>query len=667
MHPNEERGMKRTVTITGISLVLLSCAGETGRSGPEPSLVVDDSSGVIVGGGMPSPDGTRLAFARSVSGKSAIFVAAPDGSNPVQLTHGVWDYEPWWSPDGKWIAYYAESPDFDLFVVSADGGEPRPLSSGPSRDSPRGWLRDGSGIVAVRARQGDDHVIVVPLDGGAARRLGPEMPGHQHGSVSPDGTKFGFDIHQGGGDATVWVQEMAGGEPRQLTTENLENTSAPLMWSPDSRSLAYTSRRTGTTDIWVVDVASGEKRQLTSDVRNDFSARWSPDGRWIAFLSDRGGQTDVWVVSAAGGDAVRVTNDRALEVNPRWSPDGRSLYYGRFQTGTELMLLPTDSGAGRTLLSWPGHVIESPVVSPDGRTILFDSDRSGNSDIWSFSLSGGEPAPFAVSPLNDRAPVYSPDGSQVVFLSDRAGSPDLWIVPAAGGAPRQLTEGPANDGVADWSPDGKSIVFVSNRGGPGGDLWVVPAAGGEPTRLTQGNVRPTGVEWAADGTYIYFTGERSGGGQELYRIAASGGRPQALGAKPGIGNAKLSPDGSQLAYSSFEGGWAFLDVIAAAGGVPRRLTTQTEGVFHPWAVWSPDGSFLVVHALDLEANRDAIDLWTVRIADGSWRRLTRTLMASEGVAGFTADGQMVVAATTARTQVMNVVVTELLGRAPETP
>lgn len=44
-----------------------------------------------------------------------------DGSNPVRLTHGVWDSNPLWSPDGQWIAYTAESPDFDLMLVSASG------------------------------------------------------------------------------------------------------------------------------------------------------------------------------------------------------------------------------------------------------------------------------------------------------------------------------------------------------------------------------------------------------------------------------------------------------------------------------------------------------------------------------------------------------------------
>ena len=660
--------MTRSLLLAGITLSLIACSGETVRSGPEPAMIVDDSLGILVSGGIPSPDGSRIAFAQTVAGKSAIFVAAADGSNPKRLSHGVWDFEPWWSPDGKWIAYYGESPDFDLFLVSADSGEPRLLSGGPPRDSPRGWTADGSGIIANRSRQGNDHTVLVPVDGGPVRRLGPVMEGDLHGKLSPDGTRFAFDLHSGGG-ATVWVQDSAGSGPaRQLTTENLENLAPALAWSPDSRFVTYTSRRTGTTDIWIADVISGETRQLTNDVRNDFNPRWSPDGRWIAFLSDRGGQTDVWVMPAAGGDALRVSNDRAIETNPRWSPDGRSIYYGSGRNDTEIALLPLGGGAARTLLSWPGVSVSSAEVSPDGRTILFESDRSGNPDIWSLPVAGGEPAPFAVSPLNDGNPKYSADGSQVLFNSGRAGSPDLWIMPAGGGEPRQLTQGPASDGDAAWSPDGTTIVFVSDRGGPGGDLWLVPAAGGEPTRLTQGNLRPVTVEWSPDGKQIYFVGDRADGGKDLYRIAANGGKPQALGAKPGANNSKLSPDGSQLSYSSFEGGWAFVDLISATGGAPRRLTTQTEGVFQPRAVWSPDGTSLVVHGLDLEGNRDALDLWTVRISDGSWQRLTSTRMTSEFVAGFTPDGQIVMGVVANRNQIMKVEVADLLaGAGPERP
>jgi Tol biopolymer transport system component len=656
--------MTRLAALAGVVLMSTACTDSSAPPGPEPRVVVDDSLGTIVGGGILSPDGTRLAFARTVAGKSAIWVSAADGSNQVQLSHGVWDWDPWWSPDGRWIAYHSESPDYDVLVVSVDGGEPKLVVTGPAVERPRGWLADGSAVLVARSGQGDEVTLVAPLNGDPPRRLGPPMAGNQHVAFSPDQTRLAFDVHQGGGDATIWVQDGNGGEPRQLTTENLENAAVPYMWSPDGKFVAYTSRRTGTRDIYIADVSSGESRQLTNDVRDDYQARWSPDGKWIAFLSDRGGQTDLWVVLSAGGNATRVTNDLAIEVNPRWSPDGRSLMYTRSQGDVELAMMPSDGGAARRLLSWPGYGITSAVLSPDDNTVLFSSDRSGNADVWSIPVSGGEPVPFAASPLADDTPIFSPDGSQVLFRSDRAGSSDLWVVAAAGGEPRQLTDGPSNEAQEAWSPDGKSILFASDRGGAGGDLWVVPAAGGEPTRLTHDNVRPVTPEWSPDGRQIFYAGERAGGGRDIYRIPASGGKPQPLGANRNIGNSHLSKDGSQLSYSSFEGGWAFVDVIPATGGTPRRLTTEKEYVFQPWTVWSPDGAYLLVHNLDLEGNRDLLDLWTVQLSDGTWKQLTRTARASETLFAFTKDGkQMLVGIGSVRNEIMTIPVADLLATA----
>jgi TolB protein len=654
------------LTLIGIALFLAGCAGEPQSAGPDLGLVVDDSLGNMTGTPSPSPDGTRIAFNRTVAGRSNVFVIGVDGSNPVQLTRGVWDVAPAlaWSPDGRWIAYHAEDPDFDVFVVASDGSSsPRQLTSGPERDFPSEWLPDGSGIVVNRTAVGNEHPVVVPLDGGPVRRLGPELTGDLHGGVSPDGTRLAFDVHTGSGQATIWVQDLApGSAPRQLTTEGLENLAGPFAWSPDGTSLLYTSERTGTRDIWILDVTSGSARQLTSDVRNDIQPRWSPDGRFIAFLSDRGGQTDLWIQAAAGGAAQRVTNDRAIETPARWSSDGQSLFFRSARNEDELVVMPPDGGAPRILVSLPGYTINSANLAPDGATALYSTNRSGNFDIWSVPTAGGEPAVFAASPLSDGNPRFSPDGSQVLFSSDRGGQPDLWLAPAGGGEPRQLTNDRALEGETAWSPDGKHIVFSSTRGGAGGDLWTQSVGGGEAMRLTTGSMRPFTPHWSRDGRSIYFVGERPGGGRELYRVSATGGTPQPLGARPGIGTADLSPDGTQLAYSSFEGGWAFVDLIPAAGGAPQRVTRKTEAVFQPSAVWTRDGSSLLVHDLDLEANRDATDLFSLRLADSTWQRLTQTPRASEFIMNLSADGRQVLVGRTATdSRILRANLASLLG------
>jgi Tol biopolymer transport system component len=650
--------MKRTVFAAGLMVALAACQGGDGGPDLEYTVVVNDDAGQPSSPTL-SPDGMRLAYSMPVEGRAAIFVANADGSDPSQLTHGVWDDYPSWSPDGGWIAYVAESPDFDVFVVPSNGGEPRQLTSGPASDFAGGWLPDGSAVVVYRTSAGVTQTLAVLLDGGAERPLLPHMEGSQYVTVSPDGSKAAFDLHRGA-EGTIWVQDLAGGAPRQLTSEGREDASPTSeMWSPDGRHLAYVSQSTGTGNIWIADVESGDLRQLTSGIHNDWQHTWSPDGRWIAFLSDRSGQTDLWLVAAGGGQAMRVTQDLAVEVNPEWSPDGQTLYYGWSESKTELQVIPVDGGSSRVLVAWPGYGVGAVRVSPDGHTILFGSNRSGNFDIWSVPFEGGEPTPFVASPLDDFLPLFSPDGSQVLFGSNRAGSRDLWVMPAAGGEARQLTDWPSSEAQARWSPDGAMIAFVSDREATTGDLWIVTAAGGEAQRLTTGAGVRSGLDWAPDGRAIYYVGATPTAQSELYRIPVTGGRPSALGADPHIGNGDLSPDGSQYAYSVWEGGWAFIEVIPTTGGAPRRLTTQTERVFQSAVRWSPDGAHMVVSDYDLVNGTD--DLLMVTWPEGNWRPLTQTPGISEGLWALTPDGrQMVVTATSSSSRIMSVSVARLV-------
>ena len=104
------------------AFVLIACRGADTPPEPVSVVVVDDSSGRIINSAVPSPDGSRLAYTQVVAGgRSAVFVSALDGSNAVRVSHGVWDDAPTWSPDGKWIAYQGEDPNFDVYVVPSDG------------------------------------------------------------------------------------------------------------------------------------------------------------------------------------------------------------------------------------------------------------------------------------------------------------------------------------------------------------------------------------------------------------------------------------------------------------------------------------------------------------------------------------------------------------------
>ena len=503
-------------------LVLASCAKKSDGPDVDVAELVGGATMQAQGRNYYSPDGTRLAYTRQLEGVQAVFVANADGSNPVRLTHGIWDNNPVWSPDGKSIAYYADE-GADIWVVPSTGGEPRQLTSGPASDGIRGWLRDGSGVVFVRTGAGDARTMVVPVAGGPARLLFDEPAGNVFAYPSPDGSKFAYLLNNAG-RGTIWVRDTSAGPPKQLTTDGLEDFRSARAWSPDGRFILFWTRRTGTSDLWTVNVETGEQRQLTDDIRNDSEGAWSPDGRCVVFISDRGGQTDLWIVAAAGGPAQRVTADLDVEAVPEWSPDGKRVVYTAAHYVASIDVMPADGGTARSLTSLDGYGAGGLAVSPDGLTLLYHSNRSGSGDIWSVPLAGGEPKVLVGGPLDELGPYWSPDGSQVVFTSNRRGATnDVWVMPAAGGEPRQLTDWPSDENAQSWSPDGRTIAFTSDREASHAEVWTIPPAGGQATRVSHGNVNAGRVVWSRDGRTLIFMGISADGSRQVYSVPASGG------------------------------------------------------------------------------------------------------------------------------------------------
>ena len=122
--------------------------------------------------------------------------------------------------------------------------------------------------------------------------------------ISPDGESVAYVVRRAILDenryaSAIYVVATDGGEPRQLTAGE-KRDSAPR-WSPDGRTLAFVSDRSGAPQVYLLDTQGGEARQLTSLERGASSPVWSPDGTKIAFLSSEGYGIDDETRNKPGG------------------------------------------------------------------------------------------------------------------------------------------------------------------------------------------------------------------------------------------------------------------------------------------------------------------------------------------------------------------------------
>lgn len=304
----------------------------------------------------------------------------------------------------------------------------------------------------------------------------------------------------------------------------LDRVGAPVV-SPDGKQTVFTLRKTdmeagkGRYDLWLSPLAGGESRQLTTHEANDTEPAWSSDGRFVYFLSSRSGSSQVWRLAPGGGEAQAVTS-LPLDVGTfRVSEDGRHLVVSlqvypdcedldctvrrndesEKQTTTgksysqlfirhwdhwldekhsRLFTIPLDNGIASTsepvLLTgsvdadvpsrvWGGK--EEYAISPDGKTLYFTARirntaeaYSTNYDIYAAPMSGDGPAINLTedNPAWDTQPVLNPAGKNLAWLAmSRPGfEADRYRIMI-----RDLSTGSVRELAPDWDRSPSSIAF----------------------------------------------------------------------------------------------------------------------------------------------------------------------------------------------------------------
>ncbi len=142
-------------------------------------------------------------------------------------------------------------------------------------------------------------------------------------SVSPDGKTVVFvsDSHPLGEDSIdLYVVGIAGGTPKKLTTDGLDNIEGAPEWSPDGKSIAYHSRPNDakTNDIYVMNADGTNPVKLTNGEGDNMRPHWSPDGKFIAFSSTRSGRWQVFIIEVATKTVYQVTSGNLNSICTNW-------------------------------------------------------------------------------------------------------------------------------------------------------------------------------------------------------------------------------------------------------------------------------------------------------------------------------------------------------------
>ncbi|MCZ2150958.1 MAG: S9 family peptidase [Bryobacterales bacterium] len=349
---------------------------------------------------------------------------------------------------------------------------------------------------------------------------------------SPDGARIAYTVSYNDGPgrpySKIGILTLAGGAHVQISGGSSSNP----VWSPDSRKIAYEGEVGGKTGL-VVASADGSNPRFYSKMEGTnapltftgASIVWSPDSRQIAFVDARPGPE----TQEASGDPVVITRylykPNFSEGNTRFN-DNKRLH---------IFLADVSSGAIRQLTDGPFYE-HSLDWSPDGREILFvsnrepDSEQFFNDDIWTVRPADGGIRRVTATEYAEYQPRWSPDGKRIAYLGARRGLTDLettmedthvWVMNADGGARTEIGKTVDNrQGEPEWSPDGQSLYFtVLERGNV--RLYSLPLHGGaaHPVVAEKGQVGSWSV---AKGNRVAYGFSSPRDLAELYLLEAGG-------------------------------------------------------------------------------------------------------------------------------------------------
>jgi TolB protein len=210
-----------------------------------------------------------------------------------------------------------------LETVAIDSADRRVSYLAPGRFEAPNWTRDGKAFLFNR----DGHIerLAVDSDKPAIIETGMANRCNNDHGISPDSTQLAIsDNSQEDHNSLVYIVPIAGGAPRRMTQKSPSYWHG---WSPDGKTLAFVGQRDGEFDIYTIPAAGGDEMRLTTAKGLDDGPEYSPDGKYIYFNSERTGHMQIWRMKSDGSEQEQVFSDDLNNWFPHISPDGKWMVF----------------------------------------------------------------------------------------------------------------------------------------------------------------------------------------------------------------------------------------------------------------------------------------------------------------------------------------------------
>jgi Tol biopolymer transport system component len=509
------------------------------------------SPGEVSRGFALSPDGTRLVIEARVRGRRRLFLRPLDADRATELEGTSGAEAPFWSPDSRFVAFFA---DGKLKKI--------PVSGGPSEE----LCAAGFPIV---------------------------------GSWGAEGTILFSQL----ADRGIYGVSARGGEAFRVTALEPLQVGADLwpQFLPDGKRFLYLASRGGGSTPGRVRIASLSSKESRVVTRLDSRFEYAAPG-YLLFVRDatmfaqRFDEANARTV----GEPILLADNVHYFIGPSHAAFSVSQTgVLAFQTAAPLSRLVWLDRAGKETgtLGQPA-ALNGLRISPDGgkAAVAIEDRRTGTCDVWVFDLPRGVSTRLHSGPIDENHPVWSSDASRVLYRSDRKGPPDIYeITLGAPGSEREVLAEPGVQQPEDSSRDGRFLAYCNNFQAAASEIWLLPLSGDrKPVRWLQTHSAERSPRFSPDGRWIAYESDESGDPEIYVALTDGGGEKQRL--SPAGGRLpRWRRDGRELCYVTPDGSLVSIPIAPGTrfqASAPVQLFHVEAGI-ESYDV-APDGSRFLV-------------------------------------------------------------------------